>query len=144
MEYLYCCFSARENGRGEVTIEGMTIPKIEKFKYLGSIIQQNGDIGKDINQRIKASWIKWKYASCVLCDKRMPIGLNGKVDRMVVRPAMMYDAECGPIKKTQVQKLMVAEIRTITWIYGYTRIDKISNGVIRDLVKVAPIEDKMR
>ena len=27
---------------------------------------------------------------------------------------------------------------------GYTRMDKISNGVIRDLVKVAPIEDKMR
>jgi len=27
---------------------------------------------------------------------------------------------------------------------GYTRIDRIRNGVIRDLVKVAPIEDKMR
>jgi len=27
---------------------------------------------------------------------------------------------------------------------GYTRIDGIRNGVIRDLVKVTPIEDKMR
>jgi len=27
---------------------------------------------------------------------------------------------------------------------GYTRFDKIRNEVIRDLVKVAPIEDKMR
>jgi len=27
---------------------------------------------------------------------------------------------------------------------GYTRIDRIRNGVIRDLVKVVPIEDKMR
>ena len=35
-EYLHCCFSGRE----EVTIEGMTIPKVDKFKYLGSIIQQ--------------------------------------------------------------------------------------------------------
>ena len=32
----------------------------------------------------------------------------------------------------------------IRWICGYTRMEKISNGVIRDLVKVAPIEDKMR
>ena len=27
---------------------------------------------------------------------------------------------------------------------GYSRMDRISNGVIRDLVKVAPIEDNMR
>ena len=32
----------------------------------------------------------------------------------------------------------------IRWICGYTRLDKIRNVVIRDLVKVAPIEDKMR
>ena len=35
-------------------------------------------------------------------------------------------------------------MRMIRWICGYTRIDRIRNGVIRDLVKVAPIEDKMR
>ena len=27
---------------------------------------------------------------------------------------------------------------------GYTRMDRISNGVIRDLVKLVPIEDKRR
>jgi len=48
-EYLHCCFSGREDGRGEVTIAGMAIPKVEKFKYLGSIIHQNGDIDEDIN-----------------------------------------------------------------------------------------------
>jgi len=80
----------------------------------------------------------------VLCDKRMPVELKGKVYRMVDRPALLYGAECWPIKKTHVQKLMVTEMRIIRWICGYTRKDKISNGVIRDLVKVAPIEDKMR
>ena len=29
-------------------------------------------------------------------------------------------------------------------MYGYTRMDRIRNELIRDLVKVAPIEDKMR
>ena len=125
MEYLHCRFSGREDGRGEVTIEGMATPKVEKFKYLGSIIQQKGDIDQDINQRIKASLIKWKYASGVLCDKRMPVGLKGKVYRMVVRPAVLYGVECWCIKKTQVQKL--AEMRMIRWICGYMRIDKISN-----------------
>ena len=35
-------------------------------------------------------------------------------------------------------------MRMIRWMYGYTRMDRISNGVIRDLVKVASIEDRMR
>ena len=43
-----------------------------------------------------------------------------------------------------VRSVLVAEIRMIRWMCGYTRMDKIRNVVLRDLVKVAPIEDKMR
>jgi len=45
-EYLYCCFSGRVDARGEVTLDGRPILKVDKFKYLGSIIQQNGDMTK--------------------------------------------------------------------------------------------------
>ena len=38
-KYLHCCFSEREEEEGEVTIDEMIIPNVEKFKYLGSIIQ---------------------------------------------------------------------------------------------------------
>jgi len=93
-EYLHYCFSGREDAKGEVTIDGMTIPKLEKFKYIGSIIQQQGYVVEDINQRIQVGWQKWKWASGVLCDKRMPVGLKGKVYRMVVRPALLYGSEC--------------------------------------------------
>ena len=43
-----------------------------------------------------------------------------------------------------MQRLMVAEMRMIRWMCGYSIRDRIRNKVIRDLVKVAPIEDKMR
>ena len=56
----------------------------------------------------------------------------------------MYGSECWALKKTQIQRLMVAEMKMIRWICGYTRLDKIMNEVIRDLVKVAPIGDRMR
>jgi len=56
----------------------------------------------------------------------------------------MYDSECWALKKTQIQRLLVAEMRMTRWICGYTRLDRIRNEVIRDQVKVAPIKDKMR
>ena len=80
----------------------------------------------------------------VLCDKRLPARLKGKVYQMVLRPALLYGSECWPIKKIQVQRLMATEMRMIRWMGGYTRMDRIMNEVIRDWVKVAPIKDKMR
>jgi len=51
---------------------------------------------------------------------------------MVVQPTLLYVAECWPIKKTQVQRMMVAEMRMIRWMCGYTRLDRIRNVVIRE------------
>jgi len=48
-EYLHCCFSGSGEAGGEVTLDGRPIPKVDKFKYLSLIIQQNGDIDEDIN-----------------------------------------------------------------------------------------------
>jgi len=142
-EYMHCWFSGRIEEGGVVTLDGRQIPKVDKFKYFGSIIQQNGDINEDINQRIRVGWQKYKSASGVLCDKRVPLGLKGKVYRMVVRPAVLYGSEYWPLKKTQVQRLMVAEMRMVRWMCSFTRMDRVKNGVIRDLAKVAPIEEKM-
>ena len=53
-EYLHCRFSADESGvASEVAIEGAVIPRVGRFRYLGSIIQENGEIDEDINKRIK-------------------------------------------------------------------------------------------
>ena len=80
----------------------------------------------------------------MLCDKRVPRGLKDKVYRMVVRPAVLYGSECWPLKKTQVQRLTVAKMRMLRWMCGYSRIDRIRNGVVKNSVEVAPIEDKLR
>ena len=52
-EYLHYCFSGRVDVGGEVTLDGRPITKVNKFKYLSSTIQQNGDIDEDINHQIK-------------------------------------------------------------------------------------------
>jgi len=39
---------------------------------------------------------------------------------------------------------MVAEMRMVRWMCGFTRMDRVRNCEIRDLAKVAPIEEKMR
>ena len=39
---------------------------------------------------------------------------------------------------------MVAEMRMVRWMCGFTRLDRKRNEEIRSLAEVAPIEEKMR
>ena len=59
-EYLHCYLSASERVANEVAIEGAVTRRVERFRYLGSIIHENGEIDEDINQRIKIKWQKMK------------------------------------------------------------------------------------
>jgi len=57
-EYLRYGFIGEEGGDGEVTIGGVVISRVEKFKYLGSIVEEGGDIDEDINHHIRVEWQK--------------------------------------------------------------------------------------
>ncbi|KAG5591582.1 hypothetical protein H5410_042096 [Solanum commersonii] len=116
-EYLRCKFSdVLDEVDVEVRLATQIIPKKESFKYLGSVIQGSGDIDDDVTHRIGVAWTKWRLASGVLCDKKIPPRLKGKFYRVVVRPALLYGAES----------------------------DKIRNEVIREKVGVVSVVDKLR
>ena len=51
---------------------------------------------------------------------------------MVVIATLLYCAECLSIKKSQLQRMRVVEIRMIRWMCGHMRLDGIRNVVIRN------------
>ncbi|XP_070056639.1 uncharacterized protein [Nicotiana tomentosiformis] len=125
-------------------LESQVIPKRSSFKYLGSVIQGDGEIDEDVAHRIGVGWMKWRLAYGVLYDKKMSLRLKGKFYRVVVRPAILYGAECWPVKKPHIQRMKLAEMRMLRWMCGHTRMDKIMNEDIREKVGVAPMDNKMR
>ncbi|KAM3322064.1 hypothetical protein P3S67_003215 [Capsicum chacoense] len=144
-EYLECKFNdVRLENEVVVKLESQEVCKRDSFKYLGSVIQGNGEIDEDVSHRIGAGWMKWKLASGVLCDKKVPPKLKGKFYRVVVRPAMLYGAECWPVNNSHIQKMKVTEMRMLRWMCGLTRGDRVRNETIREKVGVTPVEYKMR
>jgi hypothetical protein len=141
-EYMKCDFSATTQ-EGDFRLDGQVIPKKDTFRYLGSMLQKDGDIDEDLSHKIKASWLKWCQASGVLCDPRVPLKLKGKFYRTAIRPAMLYGAECWPTKRRHVQQLSVPEMRMLRWICGNTRRDWVRNDDIRERLGVAPVEEKL-
>ena len=54
----------------DISLEGQVVSRKDTFRYLGSMLQRDGDIDEDVSHRIKARWMKWCQASGVLCNKR--------------------------------------------------------------------------
>ena len=102
-EYMRCDFGTITREEEDISLKGQVVPRKDTFRYLGSMLQKDGDIDEDVSHRIKAGWMKWWQASGVLCDKRVPQKLKGKFYRTTIRPAMLYGAECWPTKRRHVQ-----------------------------------------
>ena len=138
-----CGFSGVHSEDGAVNLDGQIVPKKDTFRYLGSMLQNDGGIDEDVSHRIRAGWVKWRQATGILCDKKVPQKLKGKFYRTAIRPAMLYGAECWATKVQHIQQMNVAEMRMLRWICGHTRKDRIRNDDIREKVGVAPIEEKL-
>jgi hypothetical protein len=119
------------------------VPKKNIFRYLGSMLQKDEDIDEDLSHRIKVGWLKWRQASSVLCDPRVPLKLKVKFYRTVIRPVMLYEAQWWPTKRRHVQQLSVAEMCMLRWICGNTKKDRVQNDDIRERLGVTLVEKKV-
>ncbi|XP_067121860.1 uncharacterized protein [Centruroides vittatus] len=93
---VYMCSGEVDGARErDLELRGDVFRRVNTFKYLGSTVAEDGGVDKEVTGRIQAGWRNWRDMSGVLCDKRVPLRLKGKVYRVVVRPAMLYAIETG-------------------------------------------------
>ena len=61
------------------------VPRVKIFKYLGSMMQESGSCE---SKEESAGRNGWEKVSGVICDRRLPARVKGKVYNSVVRPAI--------------------------------------------------------
>ncbi|XP_037783575.1 uncharacterized protein LOC119579748 [Penaeus monodon] len=127
-----------------IQIDGLNLKRVDHFKYSGVMVEEDGSMGREIKNRIQCGWNNWRKVSGVICDKRVPVKLKGKVHKSVVRPAMTYGLETAPLRKVEERKLDVAEMKMLRWMVGETKIDCIRNNYIRGSLHVTEISKNVQ
>lgn len=61
-----------------MTIGEEVVTCTTKFRYLGPIIQSNGEIDGDVSHQIQVGWLKWQAATGVLYYRMFPSRLKGR------------------------------------------------------------------
>ena len=139
----YLCMS--DNVTEEtVKLQGADLVKVQDFKYLGCIVQDNGDCQKEVKKRIQAGRNGWRKISGIMCDRKLSAKVKGRIYKVAVRPALMFGLETTTLSKRQVADLEVAELKILRFALGVTRKDKIRNEHIRGTAKVKRLGGKLR
>ena len=107
-------------------------------------MQERGSCEREVKRRVQAGWNGWRKVSGVICDRRLPARVKGKVYSSVMRPAMVYGLEAVAVTKKQVEEMEVAEMKILRFAIGVTRKNKIRSEYIRGTVKVEWLGMKMR
>ena len=74
----YLCINGG-NDDETVKMEDTKVPRVKEFKYLGSKMQESCDCERDVKKRVQEGWNGWTRVSGVICDKRLPARVKGKV-----------------------------------------------------------------
>ena len=59
----------------------------------------------EVHKSTQCGWNNWTKMSSVLCDKRVPQHVKGKIHKIIVQPAMLYGMETMPVTISHVKKL---------------------------------------
>ena len=106
-----------------VKMEDTKVPRIKEYKYLGLTVQESGGCEREVKKRVQAGWNEWRKVSGVICDRRLPARVKGKVYSSVVRPAMVYGIVTVAVTKKQVEEMEVTEMKMLRFAMGVTRQD---------------------
>ena len=123
------CVNERQgNGSGTVKMRGEEVANVGDFKYLGSTVQSNGECGIEVKKSVQAGWNGWRRMSGVICDRRVPARVKGKVYKVAVRPAMLYGLDTVALAKRQEAEMEVAELKMWRFSLGVIRMVNHKNG----------------
>ena len=77
-----------------IKLNGEELNNVDNFKYLGSVIDKDDTIDRDVDLRVQAAWSSWRKLTGVLYDRKISLRLKANVYEAIIRPALTYGSEC--------------------------------------------------
>lgn len=125
--------------------ERVELEKVQCIKYLGAMIEGNGKMDAEINNRIKiANRVFYALLNTFINKREVSREVKLKVYNSVFVPTFIYGAENWKLSERHRSMIRACEMRFLRRIAGVTRMDKISSKTIRESLGVEEIEERIR
>jgi len=105
---------------------------VEKFYYLGDMLNVDRDADAAVENRIRIGWNKFRQLVPLLINKDISLKARGRLYSSCVQSSMLHGSETWPIRKENEVALQPAEMRMVRWMCGVKLQDRIPSKGLRD------------
>ena len=131
-------FNSSADTDKDITLDGVTIEKVEHYIYLGQKITMESSKEQEITRRISLGWQAFGRASTIFKSK-LPLSLKKKAYDQCILPTVTYGAETWNLTKKLTTKLRTMQRAHERIMMGLTWRDKKTAIWIRSQTKLQDI-----
>ena len=126
-----------------ITIDDTQLKNVESFRYLGSIISNDGSLDKEITTRIQKANQALGRLLQVLQHKGLRLATKLKVYNAVVISSLLYRCETWTLYRRHVKQLEQFHTRSLRSIMRIRWQDRVTNQEVLDRANSTSIEAKI-
>ena len=124
-----------------IRVEGVLVKEAEKFSYLGVTVNSNGDMAREIEERIDKFSRGVRQLYPLLRNRHVPRKVKVLVYTTMLRPMLMYGSEAWTLTTRTKSRVEAAEMKVLRLIVGVSRWERRRSSEIREELEVEPILD---
>ncbi len=100
----------RDRRNVNINIRGNNIKQVTNFRYLGSLVREDGQCEAEIKARIAMSKTNFKKMSTILTNMGISFRTRSRVLKCFVWSVMLYGCESWTISKVMRRRIEAAEM----------------------------------
>ena len=124
-------------------LEDTALEEVERFVYLGSIVDKQGGTDADVKKRVGKARMAFQQLRNVWVSKHLINKLKIKIYNAMIKPVLLYGAETWRASVTNIKKLQSFTNNCLRRILGIHWPDKISNLKLWQRTRQKPIEQEI-
>ena len=113
--------------RLDIKVDNQSLEQVDKFKYLGTQINNDGKPDTEITNRISIAKSKFSSMSKLMISRRLSIPTKLKILKCYVFSIFMYGAESWTLSKVLESRIEAFEMWCLRRIGNISWKDKVSN-----------------
>ena len=122
-----------DNCQPNIDIHGEIIETVKSFKYLGSIINENGS-RKEILSRAAQASQAYSNLKIIWNDKDIRLNYKLKLMDSLVNSIFLYACETWTLTAELEKRILAFEMKNIRKLLGITYLDRVTNQEIIDRI----------
>ena len=133
----------RKEGRGKIKLNGNILEVVKSFKYLGSVITEDGKITEEIGKRIQQANSFYQCVRGIVWNRDVPKKCKRVLYTTYYEPILTYAAGTWTTTKRLESRIQSAEMKFLRSIEGKTRKDRVRNEEIRKRTGIWKLQDRI-